>query len=78
MFLSDGSLKRPVAMLCLIIALTLLGLNSYRKIGLELMPKTDVPYITVTTIYPGASSTDIETDVAKKIEDEVMTIEGLK
>jgi HAE1 family hydrophobic/amphiphilic exporter-1 len=78
MFLSDASIKRPIAMSCLIIGLTLLGLNSYRKMGLELMPKMDVPFITVTTIYPGASPEQIETDVAKRIEDQVVTIDGLK
>ena len=78
MFLSDFSIKRPVAMSCLIIGLSLLGFNAYRKMGLELMPKIDVPYITVTTLYPGASPEQIETDVAKRIEDQVVTIDGLK
>jgi HAE1 family hydrophobic/amphiphilic exporter-1 len=78
MFLSDAAVRRPVAMGCLIIGMTLLGINSYRKIGLELMPRTDLPYITVTTIYPGASPSEIETDVAKPIEDQMVTIEGLK
>lgn len=78
MFLSNASIKRPIAMSCLIIGLTLLGLNSYRKMGLELMPKMDVPYITIVTVYPGASPEQIETDVAKRIEDKVVTIDGLK
>jgi len=38
----------------------------------------DAPFITVTTIYPGASPEQIETDVAKRIEDKVVTIDGLK
>ncbi|MEN6424433.1 MAG: efflux RND transporter permease subunit [Phycisphaerales bacterium] len=78
MFLSDASIRRPIAMSCLIIGLTLLGLNAYRKLGLELMPKMDVPYITITTLYPGASPEQIETDVAKRIEDQMVTIDGLK
>ena len=78
MFLSDASVRRPVAMSCLIIGLTLLGLNAWRKMGLELMPKMDAPFITVTTIYPGASPEQIETDVAKRIEDQVVAIDGLK
>jgi hydrophobic/amphiphilic exporter-1 (mainly G- bacteria), HAE1 family len=78
MFLSNASIRRPIAMGCLVIALTLLGFNAYRKMGLELMPKTDLPYITITTIYPGASPSEIETDVAKRIEDQMVTIDGLK
>lgn len=78
MFLADAAVKRPVAMGAMIIALVLLGLNSARKLGLELMPKTDVPYITVITVYPGATPEEIETDIAKRIEDAVVTIDGLK
>jgi len=78
MFLSDASIKRPVAMSCLIIGLTLLGLKAWRDMGLELMPRIDAPYITITTVYPGASPEQIETDVAKRIEDQVVTIDGLK
>jgi HAE1 family hydrophobic/amphiphilic exporter-1 len=78
MFLSDASIKRPIAMSCLIIGLTLLGLKAWQNMGLELMPKMDAPFITITTIYPGASPEQIETDVAKRIEDKVVTIDGLK
>jgi len=78
MFLSDASVRRPIAMSCLIIGLTMLGINSYRKLGLELMPKLDVPYITVVTVYPGASPSEIETDVARRIEDAMVSIDGLK
>lgn len=78
MFLSNASVRRPVAMGSLIIGLTLLGMNAYRKVGLEFMPKVDIPYITVVTVYPGASPSEIETDVAKRIEDAVVSIDGLK
>ncbi|MCL4206767.1 MAG: efflux RND transporter permease subunit [Pirellulaceae bacterium] len=78
MMLADFSIRRPIAMSCLIIGLTLLGINAYRKMGLELMPKADIPYVTVVTIYPGASPEELETDVAKRIEDAVVSIDGLK
>ena len=78
MILSDFSVRRPVATSCLMIGLTLLGINAYRKMGLELMPKVDIPYITVVTVYPGASPEELEADVAKRIEDAVVSIDGLK
>ncbi|MBN1833713.1 MAG: efflux RND transporter permease subunit [Deltaproteobacteria bacterium] len=78
MFLSDASIRRPIAMGCLIIALTILGFNASRKIGLDLMPRADLPYITITTIYPGASPSEIETDIAKPIEDQMVSLDGLK
>ncbi len=78
MFLAAASTKRPIAMSCLLIALTVLGLNSYRKISLENLPSVDVPYVTITTTWPGASPEDIEKDIAKDIEDAVSGVEGLK
>ena len=71
MFLSNASVSRPVAMVCLIIALIFMGVSSFSSLGLEYLPQVDVPYITVTTVYPGASPSEIETDVGKKIEDAV-------
>jgi len=78
MFLTTAATKRPVATSALLLALALLGLNSYRKLSLESLPSVDVPYVTVTTIWPGASSEDVEKDVAKRIEDAVSGVEGLK
>lgn len=78
MFLSNGSISRPVAMSCFIIALALLGMNAYRKLGLELMPKIDIPYVTITVEYPGATPADVEVDVVKRIEDAVASVDGLK
>jgi HAE1 family hydrophobic/amphiphilic exporter-1 len=77
MFLSNASIRRPIAMLCLIIGLSLLGLNAYRKMGLEILPAMDFPLITIVTVYPGASPEELEVDVAKRIEDKVVTLEGL-
>jgi hydrophobic/amphiphilic exporter-1 (mainly G- bacteria), HAE1 family len=78
MILSDFAIRRPIATSCVMIGLTLLGLNAYRKMGLELMPKMDIPYVTVVTVYPGASPEELEADVAKRIEDAVVSIDGLK
>ena len=67
MFLATASTKRPVAMGCLIIALIVLGINSYKSISLENMPSVDIPYVTITTVWLGASPEDMEKDVAKYI-----------
>ncbi len=65
-------------MSCLIIALALLGMNAYRKLGLELLPKVDAPYVTVQMTYLGATPSDIEVDIVKRIEDAVASVDGLK
>lgn len=76
--LSSISVKRPVAMCCFIIMLVLLGLNAYRKIGIDLVPSIDVPYAQITTTYPGATPEEVEIEVARRIEDAVASLDGLK
>ena len=78
MNLPELSVKRKVAMCCFILLFIIIGLNSYRKINMEAIPKMNVPYVAISTVYPGASPEEVEVDVAKKIEDAVATIEGLK
>ncbi|MGC9053445.1 MAG: efflux RND transporter permease subunit [Candidatus Hydrogenedens sp.] len=78
MNLIELSVRRPVATTCLFIGLTFLGIDAYYRMGLEFFPKVDVPYVTVVTVYPGASPEEIETDIARRIEDAVFTIDGLK
>jgi HAE1 family hydrophobic/amphiphilic exporter-1 len=78
MNLCGFSVKRPVAMTCLILVMLLFGINAYRKLGLDFMPNVEIPFVTVTTVYPGASPEEIEVDVARRIEDAVATIDGIK
>ena len=78
MSLTDLSIKRPVAMSCVLIALTLLGFNAYRKMSLENLPKFDIPYVSITTKWVGATPEDMEIEVAKRIEDAVSGLDGLK
>jgi HAE1 family hydrophobic/amphiphilic exporter-1 len=58
-------------------ALVVLGLFSYRNLGLDLMPKTDYPMVTVSTRLSGASAEEIETQLTKPIEEVVNTINGI-
>ncbi|NLI15566.1 MAG: efflux RND transporter permease subunit, partial [candidate division Zixibacteria bacterium] len=78
MYLADTSIKRPVFATMVIAALVVLGLASYIRANLELMPSIDFPYVIVSTIYPGASPESVESDVTTKIEDAVNTISGIK
>jgi len=71
------AIKRPIMTIMLILAFVILGAVSYLGLPMRNMPDFDVPFITVTTVYPGASPEEIETNVVKKIEDEVSTISGL-
>ena len=61
MFLSDISLKRPIAMTVVLLVLALFGFLAWRTAGVDLVPLVDVPYVTVTVVYPGATPEEIET-----------------
>ncbi len=74
MFLSDISIKRPIMMSMFLIVFVLFGTLMYTKMNLELTPEITLPIITVQTVYPGASPREIETQVTKKIEDEVSSV----
>ncbi|MFO7535208.1 MAG: efflux RND transporter permease subunit [Kiritimatiellia bacterium] len=78
MFLANASAKRPIAMSALLIALIVLGLNSFRKLSIEQMPAVEFPVVTVITTWVGASPEDVEKDISKPIEDAVSGIDGLK
>ena len=78
MFLAKASTTRPIAMMTLIICLLMFGVLSFRNVGVDLLPQVDVPYVTISVVYPGASPDKIETTVAKKLEDAVVQVDGIK
>ena len=78
MFLNEWSVRRPIAMSAFIIVLIMLGMNAYRKLSIDLMPSLDIPFILIRTEYKGGSPEEIEVEVARRIEDAVASLEGLR
>ncbi len=78
MFISNVSIKRPVFATVLILALLTVGIFSYRRLAIEMMPDVELPILTVTTEYPGASAETVEREVTKKLEESVNSIAGVK
>ncbi len=78
MFLSDLSIDRPVLATMMIVALVTLGIFSFRRLDVDLWPKVDFPFVSITTQYPGASPDAVEREVTKKIEEAVNSVEGVK
>src|SRR6184192_193750 len=74
---ADVFIRRPVFATMLIASLVVLGLFSYRSLGLDLFPNIDFPIVTVTTTLKGASVEEMETGVTKVIEEAVNTIDGI-
>jgi HAE1 family hydrophobic/amphiphilic exporter-1 len=78
MKLAEISIKRPSLIIVLFTILILGGLFSYSQLGYELIPKFEQNVITISTVYPGASPSEIENTVTKKIEDGVASLENIK
>lgn len=78
MFLASASTKRPIAMSVLIIMLSFFGLLTLKNVGNDLLPTVEVPYVTISVTYAGASPDELETSVTRKIEDAISQVEGIK
>lgn len=78
MNLPEISIKRPTLVAVLFTILTLGGLFSYTQLGYELIPKFEINVVTISTVYPGASPSEIENTVTKKVEDAVSSLENIK
>jgi HAE1 family hydrophobic/amphiphilic exporter-1 len=61
MTLTELSIKRPTLIVVIFAALGVLGLFSFSQLKYELLPKISTPFVTITTIYPGASPDEVET-----------------
>ena len=75
--LAELCIKRPVFASMLILMLVVLGLDAYRKLGVDFFPKVEFPIINVTTVLKGASPEEVETQVTKRVEEAVNTISGI-
>jgi multidrug efflux pump subunit AcrB len=78
MWISDTSIKRPVFATMFILSFVVLGIVSLSRLGIDLFPAVDFPFVNISTVYPGASPEEVETLVTKPIEDAVAGIEGVK
>ena len=77
MILADVCVRRPVFATMLIGVLVVAGWFSYKSLTLELMPKVEMPVVTVTTTLPGAGPEEIEAQVTKVIEEAINTVSGI-
>lgn len=78
MFLDAASTRRPIAMSVLIIMLSFFGFLTLKNVGNDLLPTVEVPYVTISVTYAGASPDELETSVTRKIEDAISQVEGIK
>ncbi len=78
MTLSDISIRNPVFAWMLMLGLILFGAISYSRMGVSQMPDVDFPVVNIAISYEGASPEIMETDVIDVIEDQIMSVEGVR
>jgi len=78
MNVSAWSIRNPIAALMLFVMLTFAGLLSFNAMKVQQFPDLDLPTITVVASLPGAAPAQLETEVARKLENSIATLQGLK
>ena len=72
------SIRNPVPVIVLFIGLTLAGLISFPKLGVQDRPDIEFPAVVVTVTYAGVAPTQMESEITRKVEDAVATISGIE
>jgi multidrug efflux pump subunit AcrB len=75
---SSWSIRNPIPAVMLFVLLTFAGLLSFNAMKVQNFPDIDLPTVMVTAALPGAAPAQLETDVARKLENAIATLQGLK
>lgn len=78
MSLYESSVRKPIMTSIIFIAVVILGIFSYSKLPIDLLPKIETNTIMVMTTYDGASASDVETNVTRPLESSLNTVSNLK
>ena len=76
--LAEISIRRPVFATVIILALVVIGAFAYYGLGVDRFPKVEFPFVTVTTILPGAAPEEVETEITDKLEASINTVSGIE
>ncbi|MBP2643001.1 MAG: mdtC 1 [Firmicutes bacterium] len=72
------SIQKPIGISMIVMLFVVLGLVSFYRIGVELLPAINTPYVTVSVSYPGAGTEQVEQDVIKPLENSLSSLSNLK
>ncbi len=78
MSIYKNAVNKPITTMMIFIAVVVMGLYSLIQIPVDLYPQMDPPFISVMTTYPGANAGDIETNVTRRLEDALNSVDKLK
>ena len=78
MSIYKSAIQKPVTTALIFVAVIVIGIYSFLKLPIDQFPEMDPPYITVMTTYPGASASEMETNVTKIMENALTSVDHLK
>jgi len=78
MNLTKFSIKRPLALLMAVLVVVIFGIKSYNSLTTSLMPETNMPFVFVQVIYPGASAEVVESQLTVPIEENLFSVSGVR
>jgi multidrug efflux pump subunit AcrB len=78
MNVSAWSIRNPIPALLAFVMLTFVGVMAFKAMKIQLFPDIDLPMITVSASLPGASPEQMEAEVARKVENSLASLQGLK
>ncbi len=77
MNLPEFAVRRPTTVMMIFLAIALMGAISLSMLNIDLLPEIEPPAISVLVPYPGATASDVESDVTKYLEDQLSTVNNL-
>ncbi|HRA77380.1 MAG TPA: efflux RND transporter permease subunit [Burkholderiaceae bacterium] len=77
MWFTRVSINHPVFATMMMLAFLVLGIFSYHRLPVEQFPNVEFPVVVVSTAWPGASPEVVESDITRRIEEQVNTISGV-
>ncbi len=78
MNVSSWSIKNPIPAIMLFVLLSFAGMLSFKAMKVQNFPDIDLPTVSVSASLPGAAPAQLETEVARKLENSIATVQGLK
>jgi hydrophobic/amphiphilic exporter-1 (mainly G- bacteria), HAE1 family len=78
MSIYSSSVKRPITTILIFVGFMVMGLYSLTKLPVDLYPEMELPFVVVYSTYPGASASDMETNVTRPLEDALNSVSKLK
>jgi HAE1 family hydrophobic/amphiphilic exporter-1 len=72
------AINKPITTALIFVAVIIIGIFSLTKLPIDQFPEMEPPYITVLTTYPGASASEVETNITKLLENSLNSVDGLK